>query len=192
LEDSRAKRIFLQEAAMQKRFAAAGLAPPVYRVGMFKKGRVNYGLLEMGLVDGTLDDLLEKRQPRATLDWVLSSIDGLINGMCDAGLIHGDFHFGNIGVMRWEDGMSLTLIDFGLSCCLRPTKCNPRLEYMQVLRSVRLSGVSRANEEYLIDQLLALYRKRFNPKLRGTQAALDQEWREVSAPYYRKVMSKAA
>ena len=190
LRGSGDKRLFIHEAAMQRRFHAHDLAPAVYKVGTFQKGKTEYGLIEMELVSGTFDDLLKTRQDQAMLDWVLRSIDDLIARMCQADLIHGDLHNGNIAFIDRGGARKVMLIDFGFSCCLKATKCDPRLEYIQSLRSMSLGPkINKSNVAYLESRLLATYRAKFNPRLKDDTKSWDREHNKAFEAY-EKVLYK--
>lgn len=184
LRNYKDEELFFREAEMIKRFNKFKLAPHIYRVGTFKRGDANYGLIEMDLIDGTLDDLLSKHQSKEALDEILADIDKLISQMCKHGLIHGDFHTGNIGYkIRANGSIKLILIDFGYSCCLRKVKCQPRLEYIQLLRTLSMSELNPHNEKYLFNHIISLYRERFNSRLKSSKTSLEEELYLITDKY---------
>jgi tRNA A-37 threonylcarbamoyl transferase component Bud32 len=186
------KEQFERERVMLKRFESAGLGPKVFRIGKFKKGNTEYGVIEMERVSGTFDDILRKRQSRETLDWVVDSTDKIVKELCKYGLIHGDAHFGNFAYQDQPNGKRKPmLIDFGLACCKRKTRCDPRLEYITLIRDMPFeeAKIESHNLDYLMKRFIAIYRKRYNPELRDSEYDIEEEFSNLRHKYARKLHS---
>ncbi len=122
---------------------------------------------------GLFNKMLDKLQPPAILDYVLESIDGMLTSMCEHNLIHGDFHWGNIGFqesaresrlsfpVRVEEEkmyVSPLVIDFGYS---KEGRCIPEIELLQLIRTLYpqvMPEINRENAEYLFKGIVRLMR----------------------------------
>jgi hypothetical protein len=197
------KEQFERELIMQKKFEASGLGPKIYRVGKFKKGKIEYGIIEMERVSGTFDDILKTRQPKHVLDWIVDSVDKITKELCKHGRIHGDAHFGNFAYQVQHGGKAPVnprnvmgkpmLIDFGLSCCKGKIKCDPRLEYITIIRGLPFqedSGIEEHNLEYLLRRFVDIYHKRYNPHLHIDEDSIEDEFNDLQRKYFPKLDSK--
>jgi predicted Ser/Thr protein kinase len=187
---------FERELIMQKKFEASGLGPKIYRVGKFKKGKTEYGVIEMERVSGTFDDILKTRQPKHVLDWIVDSVDKITKELCKHGLIHGDAHFGNFAYQNQPNGKRKPmLIDFGLSCCKGKVKCDPRLEYITIIRGLPFmedSGIEEHNLEYLLRLFVDIYHKRYNPHLHIDEDSVEDEFDDAQRRYLPLLDSRLA
>jgi tRNA A-37 threonylcarbamoyl transferase component Bud32 len=189
------KEQFERELVMQKKFEAAGLGPKIYRVGKFSKGNTEYGVIEMERVSGTFDDMLKTKQPKHVLDWIVDSVDKITKELCKHGLIHGDAHFGNFAYQDQPNGKKKPmLIDFGLACCKTKTKCDPRLEYITIIRNLPFeeeSKIETHNLEYLLRRFIDIYRRRYNPRLDIDEDSIEDEYEHLQFDkYLPKLASK--
>lgn len=95
-----------EECAMQRRFAALGLAPKVHAC----RG----GCIYMDMIDGTIEDYLKKRRSKADLSMLVHWIFRFIRIMCEHRLAHGDLHWENLGFRYTRTGrVKPLMIDFG-------------------------------------------------------------------------------
>jgi predicted Ser/Thr protein kinase len=123
---------FEREDEMQRKFAAAGLAPRVY--GAHFGDRVAFTLMDR--VDGgVLLDVMKLPLSDRDIRTLAAKLVDLAQRMCDAGLSHNDFHFQNVGLVRHVADVAdaeLTAIDFGFS---NDEGCDMQVDLAQVIRS---------------------------------------------------------
>jgi tRNA A-37 threonylcarbamoyl transferase component Bud32 len=193
LKDPKVREHFERELVMHKKFEAAGIGPRIFRTGKFRKGDTEYGVIEMARVSGTFDDLLKVRQSKKVLDWIVESVDKIVDKLCEYGLIHGDTHFGNLAYNEQPNGKRKPMmIDFGLACCKKKTKCNPALEYLTIIRDMPFdeSGIEDHNLDYLMDRFISIYRKRYDPNLSDDWKSIDRKFNKRRSDYAPKLKSK--
>ena len=154
-------KIFEHEIAMHKKFEQAGLAPKLYRYGRYVENGDKYGFIEMDLVSGTFYDLLKAHQSPKTLEWIVSSVNKIIDQLCEHRLIHGDAHLENFAYNNLPNGeREALLIDFGRSCCIQEIKCNKRLEYQMLLTNLPYShDITKNNLEYIERRFTDIYNR---------------------------------
>lgn len=184
LESKFKKDEFVEEAKMQQKFASLGIAPKLYKYEIIDE----VGLMEMEVIAGTLETLLKKPLPQDVLDRIVTWCGDLIEVLCSNDLIHGDMHWDNIGFNLVvtsphgteeapKIGIQLLPLDFGMSCCVnKKATCIPELELSQMIRTLTLGNMNKANEDYLRERLLEIYRHNFNPNLEDSSKAFDKEY----------------
>lgn len=155
------KTIALKELKLefknQEKFYNAGIgAPEPLMVGTFTNKKKIYGVITMKLEYfardfGMLKDMLGRKLPRVELEKIGTMLEMLIDQLCAKNLIHGDMHYGNIGLQyassstnpQIELGVEIDgqrfwvspfIIDFGLSKFGIP--CLRELEIMQLIRTM--------------------------------------------------------
>lgn len=98
-------RKFNHEVAMQKKFAAVGLAPQVLDMKTWNHRGQRIASIVMTKIDGILDSFLAVEQPKHVLDQLLVWITDAIKKMCDSSLTHADYHFSNLAyIVTTSDG----------------------------------------------------------------------------------------
>lgn len=177
------------EVDIQIKFALYGLSPKVYDLSFFTYKNTIYSTILMGQIDGVMEHSILNTPKNVGSkgiceNWIIA-IENLINGMCRANLIHGDFHIGNIGFVldmsqddedddvEWIPNefsfidrshyIKAMIIDFGFS---KRGKCNPNLELTQLIRTVIGSKPDFKNNDLykcLSEGLYKLYKK-YNPR----------------------------
>jgi hypothetical protein len=179
------KKLIENEIRMQKLFYSKGLAPKIHNVCNFKMNKNNYILIDMEPIFGTLDTLLTKKLDTKFLRELLTWVTNYIKKLCELNLTHGDFHWGNFGYNVKPTGkLSNILIDFSWSSA---KKCNPRLEFIQLLRTSTFDNIEKNNSKYLEDSLYEIYTKEYNNKLLKNNDAYDREWNKLMNVYEKNI-----
>jgi serine/threonine protein kinase len=150
---------FQQEIHMQQKFYKIGLAPNLIKSGFFASKPKYYGAIIMDKVDGTLRSLLKIQHTPQFLDIIIEELLYIVDKLCRYNLVHGDMHFDNIAIHNKK----LILIDFGFACCiLNKIKCNPRLEFSQLLNSCTWGDFNEFNKNYIYDKLVYAAQHKYN------------------------------
>jgi hypothetical protein len=163
------------EENIHNEFSRVDLSPKLLRVCKFKKGNQKYAYFEMEPILFTLDKLLDETLPDSKLDSILDWIEESIDTMCINNLVHGDLHWGNLGYRRNPVTKELepTIIDFSWGL---KSKCNPRFEYIQLLRTLyTFKNFDSYNRAYIEDRLYNLYTSRYNKNLKRGFKSYDKE-----------------
>ena len=117
-------------------------------------------------IDGIMEQLLDHPVSQEVLDNVVRFVVMVIKQLCKDNLIHGDLHWENFGY-RWvltpNGGLTVQpiLIDFGSSAS---APCNPKLEVLQLLRTLDPEMPGKFNESnaaYIHDLLHKIYVKSY-------------------------------
>lgn len=179
------ERFIQNEIDMQKAFYARKLAPKIHNTCRFNKGKTKYIIIEMDPIVGTLESLLHKESNDDFLRSIMAWIINVMEKLCDNKLTHGDFHWRNIGYNVRPDGeLDPVLIDFSWSSS---KTCYPRLELIQLLRTISLSKMHPKNEKYLEDNIYEIYTTEFNKKLAKNIKAYDKEYDKLMDEYEKKL-----
>ena len=187
-----------KEIFMQRKFSTIlNICPQIYsETTIFDKTtRTGFSIILMERMPSTLEQLLFYPIPAEYLDLILDSLVKLINILCENNLIHGDIHPGNISVEFIKDpfasmsnhtGMraNLKLLDFGLSCCKQDVRCNPPLEYIQMILVMLFDkkNYNHINRKYLLPKLIAQFNK-YNPDYKLKEPTSSEK--EIIAMYNR-------
>lgn len=183
------------EYEIQKLFYDKGvLVPEPIWYGEFEDGKnIEQAIIIMDLNSfasemGTFSNWLNVKQPEQILDYMLKSIDLILEDLCAHNFVHGDLHWGNIAfqstyenlyniredakfTMSDKRGNIVTvaplLIDFGLASS--GVRCFPVLEIVQLLRTLYMRLRTRNpcdidNKDYLVNGLIELLLK-YSPNL---------------------------
>lgn len=148
------------ERTMQEKFADAGLGPPVIAYNE------NAHLLVMAKIDGTVGDLLRRKLSALVLDQILYWIVDLLRRLCDARLLHRDFHWHNFGYRIDLSTRRLTvlLIDFGNA---KAQECEPDFEIATLIAFLYNNKLQArfepTNVAYLHEKLATLYDNNYGP-----------------------------
>lgn len=162
------KRNIAYEVEMQNMFASYGLAPYVQFVQLIKyKNRYN-SIIVMDLVYNILEEtILTKRLNYEYLDLIVDGLVDVIMRMSQIGITHGDMHWGNIAeLLSFKNSFepSILLVDFGQSS---NTGANPKLEFLQLLRSSYTyfensnNPYNKQTAAYVRERLFKEYKKLF-------------------------------
>lgn len=149
----------------------AGWTPKVFYHHQFLCGQKLYSATGMSIVQlGMMEDRLAIRQTNEDILNIVQHVRMLLQEMCANNLVHGDLHWGNIGIaIATNPRHSVTLegvrvhpvlIDFGWSS---EGPCNPTLEIMQLMSCLYGEPILEVNRKRLIPLLYALL-KEFEPK----------------------------
>lgn len=156
------------EIQMHKKFFKAGIAPELITNYYFTHRNQLYSVIVMSKVNVLNDDL--NTFPKSMdvdryCTLVVNKIDKLVKTMCKHRLIHRDMHNENIAtlihdtefVWQSQTPFKLLLIDFGMA---RSGRCNPRIEILQLVRSLMIDKDEFKNQklfECLTQKLYQLY-----------------------------------
>lgn len=171
------------EYAMQELFhdKKVGAPTPIF-FDRYNNNGSNIAIIAMKLDPfavqfGLFHTLLKTPLDKTILDYMLDSIEEIITKMCASQLIHGDFHWGNIGFQDMNSQSVTVLrnypvnfnnrnyyvaplvIDFGWAT---EGECMQEVEIVQLIRTlypVFKSGYTLDNRNYLYAGLLELLRK---------------------------------
>lgn len=152
----------IREYKLGQIFHTHGIGPKIYSLSIVNNGRKKYGIIKMEKIDGTLPELLYKTKSYKTIDLITDNLVYLIDSLCKYNLIHGDLHIENIAFTLQDKFTEkiypkLLLIDFGWSCCLKKqTKCNPKFEMQQLLRTGYNDG-PKMNKKMFVRYIQNLY-----------------------------------
>jgi tRNA A-37 threonylcarbamoyl transferase component Bud32 len=152
-----------REFYLMNEFSKIEVSPKVYSKKYIEMPYTKdvYGMFEMDLVEGTLEDLLlnedlvlNGKLDNKVLDKAINDTFNLISKVHKAGYIHGDVHPGNIGYVVTRNGLNFYLLDSGWSCC-QHTIVNIKkiylLDYLQFIRSIlRRSEISKYNKTNIL------------------------------------------
>jgi len=172
---------FEEEIAMQKIFYEHGLAPPVYGHAIYNYKGKRVGVIKMGKIITTMSSVLRQRLPESVLSKLIDSALDFIEVMCNNNLVHGDFHWDNIGLNagideKGEVQVYPVLIDFGWSS---EGECRPELEVIQLLRTITLYGgkekLDPYNVMYIREILYNTYAENYWP-LPNDNKKIDEIW----------------
>lgn len=107
------------EVYYQRRFWAAGCAPPVADAWLLKRnGGLAGGVIKMAPVDAILAEIIAKhKKDPVTLAHMAAGAKRLLETAKAAKLVHGDAHFENMALALTNDRLSyqIVFIDFGKS-----------------------------------------------------------------------------
>jgi tRNA A-37 threonylcarbamoyl transferase component Bud32 len=153
------------EAHVHRMFNKYKLAPRIFvehHVAL-PKSRRRISIVVMDKYrDATTKSMLNGRDVSPNvLDHVYKNIVHILGVMCRHNLVHGDLHWDNIGVEFDEKLKSsfryrFNLLDFGQSAY--GTKCDRRLELLQLLRTLRKFDFTKSTVDYLEKKLYGLYK----------------------------------
>jgi serine/threonine protein kinase len=159
---------FEHEYKMGIKFGRLGISPKMISKHKFSHGKYRFGIYKMGLIDGTLDKLLNRNATKELIDYVFNEIMNLLAYMCEHNLIHGDFHPGNIGYLAREDKsgnvfIKFQVIDHGYACCVKGNYlCEPDLEVSQLIRCINTTDLTYEMRIYFTQKLLDFYMINYN------------------------------
>jgi len=161
---------FEHEYKMGKKFGQLEISPKIISKHGFEDEYygTRYGIIKMGLIDGTLDNLFTRNATKELIDYVFDELMNLLAYMCEHNLIHGDFHPGNIGYLVREDKsgnvfVKFQVIDHGYACCIRDSNlCEPDLEVTQLIRCIKTTDLTTEMKIYLTQKLLDFYMLNYN------------------------------
>ena len=177
---------FLDEIKYGRLFSNYGLGPEIFDTLLLNRPNgKKLGIIVMEKIDMTLEKFLRDEQRRDTLDRIINWIQHYVNQMCKYNLVHGDLHFDNIGLKLTKDGkMRPLLIDFGYSS---RNKCEPMLEYLQLLRTVdpSYSKMNINNYNYLHSRLLHIFTKDY-----VIEKDIEKQFDKSIARYYEYSLKK--
>jgi len=171
------------ETYIQRRFYKHGIAPKVLYESHIKKGRVVTSVVVMQKYSrNTLGHVLAGSELTAKeLDNVFKGIASLLDKMCKAKLVHGDMHWGNIGLEETSgrDLYKYKLLDFGQSA---PASCDRKLELLQMLRTINMFEFKGHNASYLEKKLRDYYARKYG----AIATSYDHLHRKVWDAYMHK------
>lgn len=190
---------FENDIYMYSIFQEKGLALPLYNSIIYKHNNTTYCYMEMGKLDGTLKTILSGLVSDEILENIIDYILELLHELCKYGLIHGDFHWDNIGfTLKKHEGKSyirLWLIDFAFSCCYekhgneikqREIECNFSLEILQAIRTLFILQINKYNKQYLAKELYKIYcnveEKRYDESI-----SVSQIFEIIESVYQKKL-----
>jgi hypothetical protein len=182
--------------------------PKPYYVGHYREENTNRQIsftamkLDSYAIDfGLFETQLNERIPQYILDYMLQSIDAILGHFCKHHLIHGDFHWGNIGFQdihsqsqtvltqfpvrintnnrEYVYYISPLVIDFGFA--ETNVRCKPHLELIQLIRTLypQYTRSIPENRNYIYNGLLNLIDKYCEPRiLNRNMLPLRPTWSE--------------
>ncbi len=160
------------ESKMQQKFAAIGLAPKIFAYAETMYLGSRYGLIEMDLIDGVMDNILKENLSDDVLASIVSGVLDMLDELGNNNLVHGDMHWGNIGfnlLLNDQDniaGIQLLFIDFGLACCPN-ANIDPdlELELVQLIRTLapEFQEMPDKSRKYIFDRLYKVYKTMYAP-----------------------------
>lgn len=179
LDDATKIENFKKEVIMQRKLATLNLAPTIYNPDTFlySMGYNGVGIIVMEKINNTLAEVLSNKLSFVDLETIYDGIAYLISELCLYGIVHGDFHPGNLGIDFVYDSSdprsnyegfyaSIKMIDFGTSCCeVDKYQCIPKLELMKLIRGLMINLFPNRNKEYLLPRLIHLYNNDTHPPL---------------------------
>jgi len=160
------------EAHVHKKFAAHGLAPKIMHDHHLRlHDNVELGIMIMDKYSqNTVESMFKRDLSKFDFDMIYEGVIRILNKLCAHGLIHGDLHWGNIGIEFNERApnkdwpFTLSLLDFGQST---EAKCNMRLELLQLLRTISMMQFKNKNMRvYLEHKLYNYYKSKFKDGLK--------------------------
>jgi tRNA A-37 threonylcarbamoyl transferase component Bud32 len=150
------------EISGQQCLSEYGLAPHIFRTEALRNGRKAFVVILMEEIDGVLSDLLSEPLSDRSLQEICTLIYDIIIFLCKIQFVHGDMHWDNIGyVTTSRKTIRLILIDFGFSHT--ESRCNPRLEIAQLIRTLDLLQVDAGNAEYIDNYFTTVYENHYGP-----------------------------
>jgi hypothetical protein len=185
-KNGRTKKQLQYETYMHNKFynAKVGAPKPYFGIEFKSSGKDVYvsGMkLDPYAVNfGLFNDLLTKKNAQPiVLDYIIKSIDAVLNQMCEKNLVHGDLHWDNIGFQDMNSQSKTVLIEFpmmqnyGVYNYVSPLvidfgfagqgACNPDLEILQLVRTLfpdfEGGSVKPFNRSYLYPRLMSLLDK---------------------------------
>ncbi len=197
------KVAMLHEYEMGVLFGNKGIAPRILDFGYFTHNDDMFAYMVMERLDGTLKKLIldfpRGVNPDQITTNIVSAVADMLRRMCKENLVHADYHTDNIGyryilsdndddendpdyhprmaLHKSSKKIQFVVIDFGWSV---EGKCNPRLELLQLMRTIMLDGERDLGtrgafknpnmKKQLIDKLFALHHKLF------PQDSLSKNW----------------
>lgn len=154
---------FIHEYEMQLLFAGIGLGLNVYSISPYA---LRYGIMEMDIVHGTMEDFLVNKWADAQimkdmLIWVCDIIDLLMFHK----LSHGDLHWKNIGYKIYSkdsiDYIRIILLDFGFAQIITDETVGARVDISQLIRTLDAPDFRKmldSNKSILIKGLYEKYK----------------------------------
>lgn len=163
------------EIELMDRLCKYDICPMIIKNDIFSIKEKDYAYIEMEMLSGTMEDILEHRLSKDELDILLSLIFRLLKKLCELNISHGDFHWKNIGFKFDEKNKAIhiKLIDFEFGEFL----CNPRLDVLQLIRSIDgkyAPNVNKDNREYIRSKLVDIYKTKLNKNFKIDQ--VEQEF----------------
>ena len=152
---------FFREIEMLKTFSQKKIAPGLIDFKVIQFYDFYFGIIIMEKIETDLESLLRYSLSLDILNSIYKQILYLIKTMCASNIVHGDMHDGNIGIIINSNEFKVVLIDFGKSCCvLSKTKCNPKAELDQLLRSLIVFNKkgNKINLQFLISKFYNFYK----------------------------------
>ncbi len=154
-QNKSASDMFEHEFTALTKFYQHGLAPKPIGIN---KDRT---LLAMGKVDLVLGPFLAKtRLQHDDLDQILGYVYTLLRKLKRAGMTHGDFHWGNIGIVRQDGLVTPVLFDMGYSDYLA---LDEKIDLFQIVRTTTPHNIGRENALYIRPILEKLYISKYGP-----------------------------
>jgi hypothetical protein len=166
------------EIAMMVVFARVGLLDSFYRYDVLHHDGFTHTAILMGRVDYTLTEFLDQDVHISTilLEGICEGIVKYLQRLCQHGMLHGDAHFGNIGLRQVFEGNQLryavAFFDYGQSRVLpwSPTRSTDiiRAESVQLCREPK-----NQNHWRLVTLLIPHLTRLLGPSGLGTHPTWD-------------------